>query len=249
MGEVYRARDTKLDRDVALKVLPTHVAADPERIARFEREAKTLAALNHQHIAAIYGIEESDGTSALILDRMTKRTSLYVRSLDRFESQPIRGTDGGQHPFFSPDGEWVGYFVPSGPGDDATLAGQLMKVAVSGGPAIALSNAVVLGGAWLDDGSIVFSRGDADGIGLFRLPSNGGAPERLTEPQVARGDVRHGWPEHVAGANAVLFSISGPTTFSNARVTALSLRTGLSIRAITRAFCPAGILRSRWTAT
>jgi serine/threonine protein kinase len=68
MGEVYRARDTKLDRDVALKVLPTHVAADPERIARFEREAKTLAALNHQHIAAIYGVEESDGARALVME-------------------------------------------------------------------------------------------------------------------------------------------------------------------------------------
>jgi serine/threonine protein kinase len=68
MGEVYRARDTKLDRDVALKVLPPQVAADPERIARFEREAKTLAALNHQHIAAIYGVEESDGARALVME-------------------------------------------------------------------------------------------------------------------------------------------------------------------------------------
>ena len=57
MGEVYRARDTKLDRDVAIKILPESVAADPERIARFEREAKTLAALNHPHIAHIHGLE------------------------------------------------------------------------------------------------------------------------------------------------------------------------------------------------
>jgi serine/threonine-protein kinase len=60
MGEVYRARDTKLDRDVAIKVLPESVAADPERIARFEREAKTLAALNHPHIAHIHGLEEAN---------------------------------------------------------------------------------------------------------------------------------------------------------------------------------------------
>src|SRR5262245_54618714 len=59
MGEVYRARDTKLDRDVAIKILPESVAADPERIARFEREAKTLAALNHPHIAHIHGLEEA----------------------------------------------------------------------------------------------------------------------------------------------------------------------------------------------
>jgi serine/threonine protein kinase len=58
MGEVYRARDTRLGRDVAVKVLPTSVSADGERLARFEREARVLAALNDPHIAAIYGIED-----------------------------------------------------------------------------------------------------------------------------------------------------------------------------------------------
>src|ERR1700693_3078738 len=58
MGEVYRARDNKLERDVAIKVLPAAMAQDPERLARFEREAKVLASLNHPNIAQIYGIEE-----------------------------------------------------------------------------------------------------------------------------------------------------------------------------------------------
>ena len=62
MGEVYRARDTKLDRDVALKVLPEAFTQDPDRLARFEREAKVLASLNHPNIAAIYGLEEGEGT-------------------------------------------------------------------------------------------------------------------------------------------------------------------------------------------
>ena len=57
MGQVWRATDTTLDRQVAIKVLPDAFAADPERLARFEREAKTLASLNHPHIAAIYGFE------------------------------------------------------------------------------------------------------------------------------------------------------------------------------------------------
>ena len=68
MGEVYRARNTKLDREVAIKVLPAAFVSDPDRTARFAREAKTLAALNHPNIAAIYGIEESNGVSALVLE-------------------------------------------------------------------------------------------------------------------------------------------------------------------------------------
>src|SRR5438876_6317264 len=68
MGEVYRARDRKLDRDVAIKILPEALAADPDRIARFEREAKTLAALNHPNIAHVHGLEESDGVRALVME-------------------------------------------------------------------------------------------------------------------------------------------------------------------------------------
>ncbi len=68
MGEVYRARDTRLDRDVAIKVLPPAMAADPERIARFEREAKSLATLTHPNIAAIYGFEEHEGKRLLVME-------------------------------------------------------------------------------------------------------------------------------------------------------------------------------------
>ena len=68
MGEVYRARDTKLDRDVALKVLPQAFTDDPDRLARFEREAKVLASLNHPNIGHIYGLEEAEGQKALVLE-------------------------------------------------------------------------------------------------------------------------------------------------------------------------------------
>ena len=68
MGEVYRARDTRLDRDVALKILPQAFVADAERVARFQREAKVLASLNHPHIAAIYGLEEEAPVSALVME-------------------------------------------------------------------------------------------------------------------------------------------------------------------------------------
>jgi serine/threonine protein kinase len=74
MGEVYRARDSKLNREVAIKVLPAVLARDPERMARFEREAKTLAALNHPNIAHIYGLEESPSGCALVMELVPGET-------------------------------------------------------------------------------------------------------------------------------------------------------------------------------
>ena len=85
MGEVYRARDTKLGRDVAIKVLPEMVATDPERLAPFQREAQVLAALNHPHIGAIYGFEDSGSTHALVLELVEGPTLA-----DRIAQGPIR---------------------------------------------------------------------------------------------------------------------------------------------------------------
>src|SRR5262245_11094181 len=68
MGEVFKARDTRLGRDVALKILPDTFAGDPDRVARFRREAQVLASLNHPHIDAIYGLDEANGTHFLVLE-------------------------------------------------------------------------------------------------------------------------------------------------------------------------------------
>jgi eukaryotic-like serine/threonine-protein kinase len=84
MGEVYRARDTKLGRDVAIKVLPEAFARDAERMARFQREAKFLASLNHPNIASIYGLEDTDSTRALVMELVEGPTLA-----DRMRSGPI----------------------------------------------------------------------------------------------------------------------------------------------------------------
>jgi serine/threonine protein kinase/Tol biopolymer transport system component len=84
MGEVYRARDAKLGRDVAIKVLPEEFARDAERMARFQREAKFLASLNHSNIASIYGLEDSDSTRALVMELVEGSTLA-----DRIRSGPI----------------------------------------------------------------------------------------------------------------------------------------------------------------
>jgi Protein kinase domain len=84
MGEVYRARDTNLGRDVAIKVVPDVFLSDPERLARFEREARVLATLNHPHIGAIFGLEEADGVRGLVLELVDGATLA-----DRLVSGPL----------------------------------------------------------------------------------------------------------------------------------------------------------------
>src|SRR5438093_2011115 len=80
MGEVYRARDTKLHRDVALKILPDAFAADPDRLARFQREAQTLASLNHPNIAHIHGLEEGQvGQAGFIVMELVEGEDLAQR--------------------------------------------------------------------------------------------------------------------------------------------------------------------------
>ena len=84
MGRVYQATDTKLKRQVALKILPEAFAADPERLARFQREAEVLASLNHPNIAQIHGLEEADGVRALVLELVEGPTLA-----DRIKQGPI----------------------------------------------------------------------------------------------------------------------------------------------------------------
>ena len=110
MGEVYRARDTRLGRDVAIKILPRAFKDDPDRLARFEREARVLASLNHPHIGAIYGLEEADDVTALVMElvegedlaqRLARgadpaRRGAAHRDADR--GSPRSGARAGHHP-------------------------------------------------------------------------------------------------------------------------------------------------------
>ena len=74
MGEVYRARDTKLKREVAIKILPDEFSRDPDRVSRFQREAEVLASLNHPNIAGIHSLEEADGSRFLVLELVEGQT-------------------------------------------------------------------------------------------------------------------------------------------------------------------------------
>src|SRR5918992_4842357 len=84
MGEVYRASDSRLKRQVAIKILPAALASDPDRLARFQREAEVLASLNHPHIAAVYGFEDAPGVKALVMELVEGATLA-----DRIAQAPI----------------------------------------------------------------------------------------------------------------------------------------------------------------
>ena len=97
MGEVYRARDTRLKREVAIKVLPEAFSHDPDRLARFRREAELLATLNHPNIAAVYGLEQSEGVSAIVLELVEGET--LAELLDGFGRLALGSRPGaGQSP-------------------------------------------------------------------------------------------------------------------------------------------------------
>ena len=106
MGEVYKARDTRLKRDVAIKVLPEAFSHDPERLARFQREAEVLATLNHPHIPAIYGLEHADGIHAIVME-LVEGPTLAQRLSD------VASDVGRAGPFGPAEGATPG---PKGPG-------------------------------------------------------------------------------------------------------------------------------------
>jgi eukaryotic-like serine/threonine-protein kinase len=104
MGEVYRATDTNLKRQVAIKVMPASVADDAERLARFQREAEVLAALNHPNIAHIHGLEKADGITALVMelvegptlaDRIASRSTRHCRLPSKSPRRSKRRTNTG----------------------------------------------------------------------------------------------------------------------------------------------------------
>jgi len=143
------------------------------------------------------------------------KQQLATRLLDQAESTLLPGTEGGSDPFFSPDGQWIGFFA----------GGQLKKISVQGGPPVVQSygNRAPQGASWGEDGSIV--EAVAPFVNLALVPAAGGAPKPLT--RLAPGEISHRWPQVLPGSEAVLFTASGaPTGMDNANIEAISLKTG-----------------------
>jgi serine/threonine protein kinase/Tol biopolymer transport system component len=141
---------------------------------------------------------------------------LYVRPLTQPQATPLTGTDGVQSPFFSPDGQWIAFFA----------GGHLKKIPVTGGLAVTLADAPnPRGGAWGDDGTIVFSPGVGPAGRLLRVSSTGGPPAPVTT--LVPGEVNQRWPEILPGARAVLFtSTHTPSLFDDADLVVQALPSG-----------------------
>ena len=144
------------------------------------------------------------------------KTQLYLRPLDQFDAQPLAGTEGASGPFFSPDGQWLGFFA-----DD-----RLKKVALAGGPVQPLCSvpATWLGNAadWSPAGTIYF----LDGRGLGRVAAGGGDCAQLTRSDGSQGEQYHDWPESLPGGESLLFGVIKGFNAENAHIAILSLKTG-----------------------
>src|SRR5262249_34792820 len=140
-------------------------------------------------------------------------SQLYLRALDQMEARPIPGTEDGQHPFFSPDGEWLGFFADA----------YLKKVPLTGGPPVVICDAGDgRGGSWGENGVIVLapeSRG-----GLHIVSSAGGTPRVLATPDLKKGETGYRWPSLLPGGKEVLFTVLG-TTRTDVHIVVQSLKT------------------------
>jgi eukaryotic-like serine/threonine-protein kinase len=160
---------------------------------------RRLADFNHYLVLALSPDGSQLGYVATTEGVGGATQQIYLRKMDSVEANPVPGTEGGSDPFFSPDGQWLGFFAD----------GKLKKVSVYGGPAQVLADAALAGGAgWNKQGMIAFSGGTTP---IYQIPDTGGAPQAVT--QLANGEVGHSWPEFLPGGKAVLFA-SGSGIFA-----------------------------------
>ena len=155
-----------------------------------------------------------DGVYLAYVARQAGTQQLFMRAMDSLEARPVPDTEGGFNPFFSPDGQWVGFFAD----------GKLKKVSVNGGAALNLADVAVPGGAsWGSQGTIIFPVSANDVI--RQMSDSGGTVQPLT--RLEKGSLSERWPELLPGGKAVLFA-AGPTaiTFTNAQVAVQSVGTG-----------------------
>ena len=172
-----------------------------------------------------------DGTLLVYVANRGGKRQLYLRRMDRLEATPISGTEGGHSPFFSPDGQSVGFVVGY----------KLKKVSISGGApqTLAIVPPVTRGTSWGPDDTIIFTADPNEGLSRISAVGNTLPPDAfsdtpsipllgqvLTTPDPTKGEYSHRWPHFLPGGKAVLFTIDTGGSFDEARIAVLSLETG-----------------------
>ena len=155
-----------------------------------------------------------DGTTLVFLAGASE--TLHLRRIDRLQAEPLKGTEDAAHPFWSPDGQWIGFFQDN----------KIKKISVSGGAPLTLCDAsgAHRGATWSDKDTIVFAPSTV--TGLWRVPASGGAAEQITEPDREQKERSHRWPHALPGGTHVLFtSQSQGQDFDEATIEAIDLRT------------------------
>jgi serine/threonine protein kinase/Tol biopolymer transport system component len=159
-----------------------------------------------------------DGSQIVFVGAVAgKPQQLYLRPFDQQVGTPVPGTENATQPFFSPDGQSVGFFAQ----------GKMRKASLHGGPAVLLSEAPVPHGAsWAGDDTIIYAPNF--GSGLQRISAAGGAPQILTKPNQKEQEISHRWPQVLPGGKYVLFTIQvgSGSSYDDARIAVLSLETG-----------------------
>ncbi len=179
-----------------------------------------------------------DGTEVVYAGGRGESKQLFLRSMDRFDVTPLEGTQNANSPFFSPDGQWVGFFADL----------KLKKINLRGGLPIALCDVGDdRGGSWGPNDTIIFIP-DATS-GLMRIPASGGTPQALTSPDASKGERTHRWPEILPGGKAVVFtigSLDSPDYYLDAKIAVELLETGekkiLPVEGTFARYDPAGYL-------
>ena len=237
MGEVYCALDTRLNRDVAIKVLPELMAAHSERLARFEREAQLLASLNHPHIAQLYGFEDWSlgGSSparvrALVMElvdgpTLADRIADGPMPLDEVlpiarqiaEALETAHERGIIHRDLKPanikltaKGAWIGFVRNA----------KLYKMPAGGGDALVVCN--LQGGpgvTWGSDGRIIFSRAWLSGLSV--VSADGGTPTVITNPDRSKNEIGHWWPTALPDGRVLFTVVNASIGLNDARIALL----------------------------
>ena len=186
---------------------------EPSLVTRFTMATPTeypVAGTNTDHQVAV----SPDGRKVVYVSAQ----GLVLRHLDRLEVQLLNGTAQARFPFWSPDGNWIGY--------TAGGSNELRKVSVTGGPSVLLArtSSPPRGASWGPDDSIIFATAEP-ATGLLRVPASGGEPEVLTKPDPSHGESDHILPAYIAGGRAVLFAITVAGTPDNSQIAVLDLAT------------------------